>query len=254
MRSILSIALNTYRESVRSKILYSILFFAILIIVVSSAFGVVTIGDTVKVIKDFALFALTLFGLAYIVITGSALLHKELSRKTIFNILSKPVPRYQFLVGKFLGMLLTVSMMILLMTFFLLIFLYFYESKVDILILISVYSILLQMFLLCAVVIFLSSILITPLLSGIITFAVFIAGRSVEFIKNMETTSFIKDIIEKVYYALPHLDKIDISNLVVYGQAVSQEQLVWNTIYTFSYSAVMLALANIFFSYREFRE
>jgi len=81
MMKILYIGINTYRESVRSKILYSLIFFAVIVVCVSAFFGSVTIGDQVKVIKDFGLFAISLFSAAYAVISGSALLSKELSKK-----------------------------------------------------------------------------------------------------------------------------------------------------------------------------
>ena len=83
---VMNIALNTVRETIRSKILYSLFFFLILLLAVSAFFGTVTIGDQEKVIKDFGLFALSLFSVLYAVISGSLLLAKELQRKTLYNL------------------------------------------------------------------------------------------------------------------------------------------------------------------------
>jgi ABC-type transport system involved in multi-copper enzyme maturation permease subunit len=99
MRKILALALNTGREAIRQRILYSILFFAVLMVAVSALFGAASIGDQVKYMKDFSLMSVSLFGVIIAIVLGVNLLHQELGRKTIVNILSKPVARWQFLVG-----------------------------------------------------------------------------------------------------------------------------------------------------------
>ena len=106
---IYAIALNTFREAVRNKILYSVLAFAVLLVAISALFGSVTIGETQRVIKDFGLFALSFFGAISTIICGVSLLNKELKQKTIHNIISKPVARWEFIVGKYLGLSLTVG-------------------------------------------------------------------------------------------------------------------------------------------------
>lgn len=256
MNKILSIAINTFRESVRSKILYSILIFAVVIITIASLFGSVTIGDEVKVLKDFGLFSLSFFGVAYIVITGSTLLNKELSKKTIYNLLSKPVKRSEFVLGKFIGMFLTVTLLQVLMGLCFMVFIALYEENVDFNILYAVYSIILQMFITCAAVMFFSTIVVTPMLSGAFAFGFYIIGRSSEYIKdlisrlNLENSlSTISDII---HYLIPQLDKIDISNQVVYGTTLSPIAMTFNLTYTIGYAGVLLTLACIFFNSREF--
>ena len=256
IRKIYTIAYNTYRESVRSKILYAVFFFAILVVSVSSVFGMVTIGNKVKVLKDFGLLSLSLFGLLYVVVTGSSLLQKELARKTIFNILSKPVSRSEFVIGKYFGMLMTFTFIFILMSAALSLFIYFYEGQFDPVLLVGYYGIFLQVVILCALTILFSALLVTPILSGGIVFCCFVIGRSSDFIlqiiQQFELTGLLKQLFEKIYYVIPHLDKLDCSNQVVYGVLVENDRLLWNTVYALSYAACSLLIAGWLFSRREF--
>lgn len=99
----INIALNTFREIIRNKFLYIILFFAFLFILFSLALGKLTIGEGEKVIVDFGLAMIEIFGIFGIIFIGSQLLFKEVEGKTIFLILSKPIRRHEFILGKFFG-------------------------------------------------------------------------------------------------------------------------------------------------------
>ena len=92
----LIIALNTFRELVRGKTLYGVIFTSAIIVAISALFGSVSVGDQLLVVKDFGLFSVSFSAVVFAVITGASLLHKELERKTVFNILSKPVNRSEF--------------------------------------------------------------------------------------------------------------------------------------------------------------
>jgi len=104
-----AIALNTFREAVRSKVLYAILFFAVLLILLSLAFGELSLYEQERVNKDLGIVVITVFGALIAIYTGISLLFKELDKKTIYTIVSKPIHRWQFLLGKYLGILLTLA-------------------------------------------------------------------------------------------------------------------------------------------------
>lgn len=255
---IVQIALNTYRESIRSKILYALFGLGILIIAVSSLFGRVSIGDQVKVIKDFGFFSISLFCMTFAVISGSALLFKELSRKTIFHILARSVHRYEFLVGKYLGLLLTVIVILIASTFGLITFCCFFENKIDWLLFQGSFYIFLEMIIICAAAIFFSSIVVTPLLGGLFTFGVFLAGRSVEhlrfFLDQGDTQSHIQIPLKTLYYILPDLHRLNIATPTVYGYAMRPDHILWSTAYACSYAAVLLIFSTFIFRSREFSE
>lgn len=261
MSKILALGISTFLEAFRSKVLYSVIFFVVVVLVIASFFGSVTIGEQVKVIKDFGLFSISLFSVAYISIAGASLLSKELNQKTIYAILSRPVKREEFIIGKFLGLFITLTILTILMAIVLSLFLFFFEQKFDLTLVSAYFSIFLQNLIACAIVIFFSTIVITPLLAGVFTFSLFLAGRSseliLEFIKN---TDVILDgvfspmvFFGNVYYVLPHLDKIDISNQIVNGIHVTSKHLFWSVGYSLFYTCILLCLSCIFFRKQEFK-
>lgn len=258
MSKILVIALNTFRESVRSKILYTLVFFALLLLIASTFFGTVTIGDQVKVIKDFGLFGISVFSMAYVVLTGASLLQKELKGKTVYNILSKAVTRSEFLTGKYFGLLLTAVLLAVIMSLGLMAYLYLFEARLDFLILYSCFFLILELAIICAASIFFSSIVVTPVLAGLFTLGVFLAGRSSQYISYFSSQGLVKgagkrffDILE---YVIPGLDKLNVANEIVYMNtaSITAEKIIWSGLYTLSYASVLLIIANIIFNKREF--
>lgn len=253
-----TIAINTYRELVRGKVLYIVLFFAVVVVSVGALFGSVTIGDQVVVIKDFGLFSISLFNVAFAVIAGSALLQKELMRKTIFNILAKPVPRWKFLVGKYLGMLMTSFLLLALMSIALQIFLFCFEGRVDTALVWAYLHMALEMMIVCAAAIFFSSLVVTPVLTGLFTFGLFLAGRSVEyllyFIREGAVSDPLAAVLTILYYLLPHLNRLNMANDVVMGSSLSWNlsYFCWAVLYSLGYSGVLLGFAKLFFERREF--
>ncbi len=255
MDKIYAIALNTFREAVRNKILYSVLLFAVLLVGVSAFFGSVTIGDQEKVIKDFGLFSLSFFGAIITIISGVTLLNKELKQKTIYNILSKPVARWQFIVGKHLGLSFTVSVLITLMGIGFIVFVSFFEGKIDWLMFQAIIFIIFEIIVIAAVALFFSSIVVTTTLTGIFTLATYIAGRSISyfafFTQAEDTNPAVKSIVSIFNMILPDLSLFNISNAVVYGQSVAFNNIIAAGLYAMGYSAVVLTFACLIFSRRE---
>src|SRR6202163_2406765 len=107
MKAIAAIAINVFRESVRDKVLYNLVAFAILLIGASYLLGQLTAGQDVKIIKDLGLAATSIFGLFIAVFIGIGLVSKEVERKSIYALLAKPVERYQIVLGKYTGLVLT---------------------------------------------------------------------------------------------------------------------------------------------------
>lgn len=118
MTKIMAIAFNTFKEAVRNRILYILLVFALLILAGSGIIGELTISARERIIKDLGLASINFFGLLIAVFVGIGLVYNELDKKTIYTIVTKPIDRYQFLIGKYLGLLLTIYVIILVMMFF----------------------------------------------------------------------------------------------------------------------------------------
>ena len=114
--TVLRIAANVFKESVRDKVLYSIVLFAVLIIAASLLIGQLTAGQEVKIIKDLGLSAISLFGHFVAIFIGIGLVSKEIERRSIYALLAKPMSRTELLVGKFLGLVATLAVNVTVMT------------------------------------------------------------------------------------------------------------------------------------------
>ena len=254
--NILTIANSTFRELVRSKALYSTLFFAIAVMAVAASFGVVTIGDQAKIIKDFGLFAMSFGSTLFVIISGSSLLFKELQRKTIYNLLSKPVSRGEFLAGKYFGMLATTALMAIMMALMLSLFSLLMQGSFDTLIGVGLLYVLFEVSIVCAAAIFFSALVVTPLLGGFFTLGVFLCGRSADyllyFVNNGETASGMSSLMRTLYWTVPNLAQLNVSNMIVYGNSPPLQHVLFSFCYSVSYSSILLLLAAMIFKKRDF--
>jgi ABC-type transport system involved in multi-copper enzyme maturation permease subunit len=256
MNNIFVIALNTCREAIRSKVLYLLFFFAVILILLSLFFGSVTIGDRNKVVTSFSLFAISIFSVLYAVISGVIFLNKELSKKTIYNILAKPVSRLEFLLGKYFGLLFTTILIVILMSIATSLFLWLLEGNLNFYIYQASASIIFELILICAFAIFFSSIVVTPILSGAFTFGVFLAGRSSSYILNLisspDVIEGLKPVLNSVYQLIPHLDWINLNDETVYQISASYQHISYSFMYSIGYAGILLILASYIFTRREF--
>jgi len=255
MRKIAAIALNTGREAIRNRILYSILFFAGLMVAISAIFGAASIGDHVKYMKDFSLMSVSLFGVIIAVVLGVNLLHQELGKRTIVNILSKPVARWQFVVGKFFGLLATLTLVIGCMAAGVVLAFTMFTGEFDPGLLAASAVALLEINIVIAVAIFFSSMVVTPSLAGMFTIATFVAGRSAGYLGYFfegEHPAAVSALAHTLYWTLPRLDHFAVADQLVYGQMLSPGYLTALAGYAIAYAGVLLLLSIALFSRREF--
>lgn len=256
MSKILALALNTTREAIRNRVLYSILAFAVLMVAVSAVFGSASIGDQIRYMKDFSLMSISLFGVIIAVVLGVSLLHQELSKRTILNTLSKPVARWQFVVGKFVGLLFTLTVVTFGMTIGLGLFLALLEGRFDFSILVAAFASLLEIMVVIAFAMFFSSLVVTPTLAGMFTLGCFIAGRSTQYLDYFltgDTAPSLRALARALDAILPRLDHFLIADRLVYGETVAPGTILYLIGYACSYSGVLLLLAAGLFSRREFK-
>ena len=103
MRGCLAIAMNTFRETIRARVLYVLVFFSILVILASKAIGWVSVEQDVRIITDIGLAAIPFFSVLIAIFVGTGLVHKEIDKRTLYIILSRPIRRETFIAGKYLG-------------------------------------------------------------------------------------------------------------------------------------------------------
>jgi len=130
MKKTLAIAVNTFKEAVRNRILYILLVFALIIMASSGIVGELTISARDRIIKDLGIASINFFGLLIAIFVGIGLVYNELDKKTIYTIVTKPIDRHQFLIGKYMGLLLTIYINVLIMSFFFLAVIY-YQSYME---------------------------------------------------------------------------------------------------------------------------
>lgn len=256
IQRILAIALNTFREAIRNYILYSVISFALLLVGISAFFGAVSIGDQLKVIKDFGLFSLSFFGALLTMISGVSLLNKELRQKTAYNILSKPVERWEFIVGKYFGLVGTSCILAACMGIALIGFLVPFEGRIDWLLFQGIYFVLLEICIVGAVTVFFSSLVVTTTLTGLFTFGTYIAGRSIGYLnyfldESHTSNTALRWTISLLDRVLPDLSVFNLNDLLVYGVPASPAHALAALGYCAAYSAVALTLAAAIFRLRE---
>ncbi len=255
MRRIWAIAVNTSRESIRNKILYSVMLFSVLLIGIAAAFGSVSLGDTIKFVKDFALFGLSLFGITATVVLGVTMVHNEVQRRTIYNVLAKPVGRGEFLLGKYLGLLLTLTMLVASMGAVTLAIIALLERRVDVALVPAMGCMLLETALLAAVAVLFSAVVVTPVLAGLFTTGVFVAGRSSAWLTHFQSEEFptaLQVLAAVLHRIVPRLDELYIADRVVAGQLIPWSFYAWCAVYTLSYIGLLLFLSWAIFRRREF--
>ena len=142
------------------------------------------------------------------------------------------------------------------MTLLLIGYLYLYKHELHWNLLIASYSIFLQAVMVCALVILISSMFVTPFLSGAITFGLFVIGRSAniieQFVNSLRLSGVSQQLANGIYYLLPNLSAVDVSNKVVHNFPIDPAVLIWNTGYAFTYAGLAIILASWFFGRREF--
>jgi len=249
-----AIAFNTFREAIRDRILYLILFFAVVCIGFSRLLALLTVGDRVKIIKDVGLASLSLFGALMAIMIGTGLVYKEIEKKTIYTLLSKPIHRFQFLLGKFFGLVLTLFIMLLLMSIIFLGLVFFHTFKVEWQLLIAILFIFLELCLITSVAL-LFSCFSTPILSSLFTLAFYLIGHTawgLEILIQKIKSGFGKALAQALYHFLPDLENFNFKTEIVHNLPIPPKIFLYSILYGVFYTLFVLILALLIFRKRDF--
>lgn len=255
MLKILAIALNTFRESIRDRIFYSLLAFAVIMLAFSLVLGNLTIGDEIKIIKDFGLGAISLFGVLIAIFVGISLVYKEMEKRTIYVILANPIARYQFILGKYAGLSLTLFVEVAIMSAGLLALCYFKQQIVPWELFKAIIPLWFELQLILAVALFFSAF-VSPFLSGLLTLSVFIIGHLTQDFKqlvvNMDNPA-LKKTADFLYRTFPNLEALNYKSRVVHGLEIPWPEFWLSLAYATSYTTLLLGLTLFIFSRRDIR-
>lgn len=250
---VLAIAANTFREAVRDRVLYLILAFAVVLILASILLSLITVGSEEKIIQDFGLSMISLFGTAAAVFIGIGLVFKEIDKRTVYTLLSKPIRRGQFLLGKYLGLALTLAVNLLVMSaaFFLLLLARDIPPGH---LWAAIFLTYVELLLVTAIAVFFSSFS-TPILSALFAGTLYVVGHltwSFKLLEGLVTGAVARGVLRGLYIVLPNLERFNVRGELVHGVEISGLQVGLATVYGLAYTAVVLIAAMAIFERRDF--
>jgi ABC-type transport system involved in multi-copper enzyme maturation permease subunit len=255
MKRIWAIATNTHREAIRDRVLYSLLFFACVMLVASLVTKEITIGDQAKIVRGTALGAISLFSSIIAMFLGVSLVYKELERKTIYTIASKPIPRWMFVLGKYCGLLITISVNLAIM------------AALYLLLVGSRYGMPHPSLAAYLALLFVELMLLTawatlfstysgPTTASAFTLAVFVIGHLADDIwtfGHQAESAWVQGVSEILYWALPNFEVFNVQPEATHQLAVGWARIGTAMGYGFAYTAVVLLLAMLVFHQRDFK-
>ena len=258
MSRVASVALNTFREAVRDRVLYNLVLFALFMIAAAIFVGQISIGVNRDVIVNLGLSAISVIGLLIAVFIGVGLVSKEMDKRTLYALLAKPVRRWEFLLGKFLGLFLTLTVNTAAMALGLFVALKYVTHTLDsgdMSVLIAVYFILLKLGLVVALAL-LFSCFTTPLLAILYTAGLYIAGQFIEEMRTLKTADLsagAQNILHAISYLLPNFENFNAMAAAAHKMAVPGALIGYNTLYAALYCGIILTIAIAVFSRRNLK-
>jgi ABC-type transport system involved in multi-copper enzyme maturation permease subunit len=252
-----SIAYNTFREAVRDRVLYNLIFFALLMAASSILVGQISIGIERQVVINLGLTAISLFGLAIAIFIGIGLVSKEIEKRTLYTLLSRPVRRWEFIVGKFAGLSLTLLVNTALMAlgvFAAMLYVTRTFARADALVLVAIYFIVLEFVVITALTLLFSSFS-SPIMSAVFALAMFIIGTFAEDLRAFAAMSqgATRSMAMAVAYVIPNFAALNVITPVAHGEAVPGGIIAWNTLYALVYAAAAVSAAVVIFERRDLK-
>jgi ABC-type transport system involved in multi-copper enzyme maturation permease subunit len=252
VKRILAVATNTYRESVRERVLYNLVIFAVLMTLSGLLLNKLSVRQDTKIIRDLGLASIEIFGTLIAIFVGVALVSKEIERRSLYPLLAKPLARHEFLLGKFFGLSLTLLVNTGLMTLGLYLTLLATDGSLDLSLLKAVGPIYLGLLLAVALALLFST-LTSSALAAVCTVSLVVAGRFSDVIHNMKDV--LPDapvaLISFLYYALPNFGNFDFKDRVAYGDPVAWGDLGWTAVYAAVYIGLVLTGSVLVFERKE---
>lgn len=264
------VAWHVFKESVRDRVLYGIGAFALLLVAAAVLIAQITAGQDVKIIKDLGLAVIELAGVLMAIVIGVGLVAREIDRRSIFALLAKPLPRHEFIVGKYLGLVLTVMVNVAGMTAALYLMLLYAHGQmtpeqrlaldappVDPRLLLVVVMIGAELALLTAVALFFSTFSSSGLLSIVFTVGLFLTGLLSSDLRNfgdiVDVSPMVARFVQAIGWAVPAFSAFDIKSQVVHGLQLPGGFIAGTLLYAALYIGATLLAAVAFFRRREFK-
>lgn len=250
-----AICLNTFRETVRDKVFILLVVFALVMIVASRIFGFLSVGQELKIVEDLGLASISVFSLLVAIFVGTTLVHKEIDKRTVYTIVSKPIHRYQFIAGKYAGLNLTILVNMVVMGVFFYVSVRLMHGSWS-----GHFSMAIALMYVEVMVVtglaLLFSTFASPTLSAIFTFLSYIAGHlsnDMMFFGDRSQNVFVNITSTVLYYVLPNLSKFNVKNEVVHGLPIPPSFYVYSIFYGLLYCAMLVIVSSFIFERRNLK-
>jgi ABC-type transport system involved in multi-copper enzyme maturation permease subunit len=250
----LAVAANAFRETVRERVLYNLVLFAILMTLSGLLLGQLSVRQDEKILKDIGLAAMDLFGTLIAVFIGTGLVSKEIERRSLYPLLAKPLSRGEFFFGKFAGLAFTLLVNVSVMLLGLVLTLLLTQRRADPVLLDAVYPIFLGLLLTVAFAMLFSTLTSTTL-AAVLTVVVVVVGRYADVIRGMREVApaVPPAVVSALFAIIPNFSNLDFKARVAYGDAVPAGILGWATLYALAWLAVVLGLGLASFRAKDFQ-
>ena len=256
-----AIALNTFREAARIRVLYGIVLLVIGANLLAAVAGKISMGEAARVARDFGLAGISLFGSLTAIFLGVALLYSEVQRRTIYAIVTKPIARWEFVVGKYLGMVLVLTVLVALFAAAMAAMLAFQGLALTPEVIKAIALAWCEVVMVAAIAVFFSAFS-SPFLSGIFALALFAIGRVTPDLRAAVATTddtWIRVTAKAALVIVPDLHLFSVSGQTVDGAAVSVhgDFVSWGYVgsaagHGLLWSAALLVVACVIFQRRDF--
>ena len=252
-----AIASNTFREAVRDRVLYNLIGFAILMAGASILVGQISVDVEKPVVINLGLTVVSLFGVIMAIFIGIGLVSKEIDKRTLYTVLSRPVQRWEFILGKFFGLAGTLAINTVCMALGVFLSLLYVAHKLvsaDASVLVALYFIVLQFVIVTSLALLFSSFS-SPLLSALFAFALFVIGSFSEDLRGVAAMSkgLSHWLITGVAYLVPNFSALNVISSVAHGDAIAGKLVLANTAYAVMYAAMALCGAILIFERRNLK-
>jgi Cu-processing system permease protein len=247
-----AVAQGTFRETVRDRLFYLVGLFGLALVGATTVLSPLTVGAQGKIVADVGLAAMALLGLLVVLLVGANMVRKEMDRRTITTILTKPVGRGEYLLGKYLGLALTLGCMVALMGVIYVVAVQLTPARLGWPHLAAVYLVLLELLVLTAAAVFFSTVA-SPALAAVFTALLFAIGHLSAALLDLGAMSggWQATAAAVVFRTLPDLEVFNVRAAVVHGDAVTLPHLGLASLYAVGWAAVFLLLARWIFARKE---
>jgi Cu-processing system permease protein len=258
MSKISVIALNAFRESVRDRVLYNLILFVLILVGASVFIGELSIHQETEFITALGMSSMLIFGALIAIFIGVGLVYKEIDKRTIYNLLSKPVHRHELIIGKYLGLCMTLlvnSIVMIVGVELALLYVNGHFVHIQVSVLAAGYLIYLELALLVAIALMFSCFT-TPLLATLFSFAVYVIGHFSSDLKiaaELSNSSIARGLLTLLYYLIPNLSNFAFITEASHGKVVPLPMAIAATVYALVYIAILLSASVLIFQKRNFK-